>query len=206
MATRRVGVVTVLVLALGLAACASTRVVNQWRNPAYAAPGFQRIVVVGISTQPSLRRTFEDEFVARLREAGQDAVPSYRVLPEEGQVEEARLREAVRQAGADGVIVTRLVRVDREARVSPGYYRPAPPLGFGLYDVYSAAWFGYYEPPTVYQYDVYTFETTLHDARTNTVVWTGTLQTTSPRDIGKEIRRYVGTVIDALRSQNILVA
>jgi hypothetical protein len=200
---RRRGSLALLVLALGLGACTSTRIVNQWRNPEYAAPRFQRILVVGISKQPSIRRTFEDEFVARLVDTGVDAAPSYRFLTEEGQVDEARLRQAVEQAGADGVIITRLVRVDRQTRVSPGLYHPVP---FGLYHAYSSAWLGYYEPPTVYQYDVYTLETTLHDARTNALVWTGTLQAREPGDVGREIRRYVGTVIEALKDSKILAA
>jgi hypothetical protein len=58
---------------LGSAGCATTRIVSQWANPEYAAPRFNRILVIGISTQPSLRRTFEDEFVAKLMATGVDA-------------------------------------------------------------------------------------------------------------------------------------
>jgi hypothetical protein len=35
-------------------------------------------------------------------------------------------------------------------------------------------------------------------------VWSGTVETTDPSDIGNEIRRYVDIVIDALKSKNIL--
>jgi uncharacterized protein DUF4136 len=198
----------ILVLAIGLVAsatgCSSTKLVNQWENPQYVPARFNRILVIGVSRQPGLRRTFEDEFTARLQEAGVDAVPSYRHIPEDGPVDEARLQEAVRQANADGILMTRLVRVERKTEVSPGYYTPAPGVGWGFYPWYSAAWLGYYEPPRVYQYDVYISETSLYDVKRNQLVWSGTVQTKAPRDLNKEIQRYVETVIKALKKEQVL--
>lgn len=194
-----------LAVALGLTACAaSTKIVNQWVSPDYTSPRFKRIMVIGVSKQPSIRRTFEDQFVSQLKAAGVDALPSYLYISEDGQVDEGRLQAAVKQANADAVMITRLVRVEKKTEVSPGFYQPAP--AFGFYGGYSAAWVGYYEPPRVYQYDVYVSETSLYDTARNQVVWTGTAETTDPGDINKEIERYVATVIDALKSKNILAA
>jgi hypothetical protein len=191
-----------IAVALGFTGCAtSTKIVNQWVNPDYTSPRFRKIMVIGVSKQPSIRRTFEDQFVTKLKAAGVDAVPSYLYIPEDGQVDEGRLQEAVKRANADGVIITRLVRVEKKTEVSPGFYRPGP---FGFYGGYSAAWAGYYEPPRVYQYDVYISETSLYDM--NQLVWAGTVETTDPGDINREIERYVDTVIDALRSKNLLAA
>src|SRR5262245_63309177 len=60
----------------------------------------------------------------------------------------------------------------------------------------------YYEPPRVYQYDVYISETNLYDMAKNQLVWAGTVETTAPDDINKEIQSYVHTVIDALKSRS----
>lgn len=196
-----------LAVALGLTACvASTKIINQWVSPDYSSARFRKIMVIGVSKQASIRRTFEDEFVTQLKAAGADAVPSYVYIPEDGQVDEGRLQAAVKQAGADAVIVTRLVRVEKQTEVSPGFYQPPPAVGFGFYGGYSAAWFGYYEPARVYQYDVYISETTLYDMAKNRLVWAGTVKTTAPDDINKEIERYVAAVIDAFKSKNILAA
>ena len=81
--------------ALLLGGCAATQIVNQWSNPSYAAVSFKRIMVIGVSKQTSIRRNFEDEFVAQLRAAGADAAPSYEFTPESGPVEESRLARAV---------------------------------------------------------------------------------------------------------------
>jgi hypothetical protein len=198
--------VLAIVLSLGAVGCSSTKLVNQWENPQYSPARFNRILVIGVSREPGLRRNFEDQFVAKLRENGVDAVPSYRVVPEDGPVDEAHLQAAIQQAGADGVLMTRLVRVERKTEVTPGYYAPGPPVGIGFYPWYSAGWVGYYEPPRIYQYDVYISETSLYDVRQSQLVWSGTVETTAPRDLNKEIQRYVSTVIKALKKEQVLVA
>ncbi len=198
---RRIFLIPTLAAALMLGGCATTEIVNQWTNPQYASPSFKKVMVIGVSKQTSIRRTFEDEFVAQLRSAGVDAVPSYQYIRNDGQVPEPRLREAVRQAGADAAIITRLVRVERKTEITPGYYEPPP---FGFYGWYSHAWVGYYEPPRVYQYDVYVSETSLYDMVKNEVVWSGTLKTTAPGNIRDEVKRYAETVIQALQQNHLL--
>lgn len=193
-------------LAFGALGCASTQIVNQWRNPDYVSPRFNRVMVIGVSNQPSIRRTFEDELVARLKEAGVDALPSYRYIPEDGQVDEARLRQAVAEANADAVIITRLIGTERRTTVTPGPYYSAPVLSLGIYPGYSAAWLGYYEPIRISQYDVYISETSMYDAPKNQLVWSGTVQTTAPGNIGQEIKRYVDTVIKALDKEKLLIS
>ncbi|HEY7318540.1 MAG TPA: hypothetical protein VIE89_13270 [Candidatus Binatia bacterium] len=190
----------ITVCAVLTACAASTKIVNQWVSPDYISPRFKKIMVIGVSKQPSIRRTFEDQFVNKLRATGVEAVPSYVYIPEDGPVDEGRLQAALKQAGADAVIITRLVRVEKKTQVSPGFYQPAP--AFGFYRGYSAAWVGYYEPPRVYQYDVYISETSLYDM--NQLVWSGTVETTSTGDINKEIEGYVAAVIEALKSKNLL--
>jgi hypothetical protein len=188
---------------LAAAACASTSLVNQWKDPQYITHAFKRIMVVGVTKQTSMRRTFEDEFVAQLKAAGVDAVQSYTALPEDGQAQEAKLAQAVEAVSADGVITARLVKAEQKTEVTPGYYHPMPAAGF--YGWYSSAWMGVYEPPLVYQYDVYTSETSLYDMPANTIVWSGTAQTSAPgSDLRKEIAAYAKIMIRAMRDAKVL--
>jgi len=187
---------------LMLAGCVATELVNQWSNPAYTKPSFKRVMVIGVTSQASIRRSFEDEFVAQLKAAGVDAVPSYQYIPDEGQVEEPRLDKAVLAAGADAAIITRLVQKEQKTQIRPGVYPPPP--AFGFYGWYSWGWAGYYEPPSIYQYDVYTSETSLYDVTKNQVVWAGTAQTTAPGDINKEIRNYAEIMINAFKDKNLI--
>jgi hypothetical protein len=198
----RISALPGLIAAMMLASCASTELINQWSNPDYTSPSFKRVMIIGVSRQVGIRRTFEDEFAAQLKAAGVDALPSYQYIQEEGQVEETRLKQAVAQAGADAAIITRLVRREQRTEVTPGFYQPAPAYGF--YGWYSSGWMGYYEPPRVYQYEVYISETSLYDMIKNQVLWSGTAQTTAPGDINKEIKSYAEIMIRALKEKNLI--
>ena len=121
--------------ALGLLSCSSTQVVNQWSNPAYTSPSFKKVMVIGVTKQTAIRRSFEDEFAARLKAAGVNAVPSYLYISQDGPVGEAVLKQALKEAGADGVIITRLVRVQQKTEIAPGYYAPDP--GMAVHPLYT---------------------------------------------------------------------
>jgi hypothetical protein len=192
----------VLAAMLMLTACAATQIINQWSNPNYTAGSFKKIIVIGVSKQTSIRRIFEDEFVAQLKAIGIDAVPGYEFIPEAGQVPESRLKEMVKQAGADVVITARLIRVETKADVTPGPYGPFP--GFGFYRWYSSAWVGFYEPPRLNFYDIYISETSLYDVAQDQLVWSGIAKTTDLGDIRTEIKEYVEIVIQALNKKNLL--
>jgi len=188
-------------LALGAAGCASTSLVNQWQSPE-APEAVRKVLVVGVTQQASVRRVFEDEFAAQLRAAGVDAVPSYTLLREDGQAEQAVLEQTVQDIGADGVLVTRLVKQEQRVDVTPGSYRPTFSPGF--YGWYSSAWVGYYDPPTVYQYDVVIAETSLYSPPQSKLVWSGTTETFSPKDVKKETTGFAKVIIAALRKRGII--
>jgi hypothetical protein len=187
---------------LTLAACASTELVNQWSNPAYTSPSFKKVMVIGVTKQAGIRRTFEDEFVAQLKAAGVNATPSYLYIPQDGPVGEAVLKQALKEAAADAMIITRLVRVQQKTEIAPGYYPPDPAMA--VHPLYTTAWNDYYEPPIVYQSEVYTSETSLYDTVKNRVVWSGTAQTTTPGNLNQEIKDYAEVMISALKDKNLI--
>jgi hypothetical protein len=183
--------------------CASTpMLVSQWSNPAYESPAFKKIAVSCIDGHISIRRNCEDEFVAQLRAAGVDALPSYRSFPEDAKLDETKVKQMAKEAGADGALIVRGVSVEQKTEVSPTYF-PSP--GFGIFGRnVSATWYGWYGAPRVYRYEEYTSEATLNDLRKNEVVWTGTLKTTAPDNVDSAIKSYVASVIKALKDKNFL--
>ena len=203
MRPRRVITFLLLIAMLFFAGCASTpMLVSQWTNPAYESPSFKRIAVSCVDGHISIRRNCEDEFVAQLRAAGVDALPSYRSFPEDAKLDETKVKQMAKEAGADGTLIVRPVRVEEKTEVSPTYF-PSP--GFGIFGRHvSATWYGWYGAPRLYRYEEYTSEATLNDLRKNEVVWTGTLKTTAPDNVDSAIKTYVGNVIGALKDKNLL--
>jgi hypothetical protein len=188
---------------LFLAGCASTpMLVSQWSNPAYKWPSFKKIAVSCVDGHISIRRNCEDEFVAQLSAGGIDALPSYRSFPEDTKLDETKVKQMAKEAGADGALIVRSVGVEEKTEVSPTYF-PSP--GFGIFGRHvSATWHGWYGAPRIYRYEEYTSEATLSDLKKNEMVWTGTLKTTAPDNVDSAIKSYVGNVIGALKEKNLL--
>jgi hypothetical protein len=161
----------------------------------------RKVIVVGVTKQPSVRRVFEDEFASKLKAAGVEAIPSYTHISEDGQADPVALESAVGKLGLDGVLVTRLVKQEKQTQVSGGYGPVAP---MGLHGWYSSAWTGYYEPPTVYQYDVVTLETSLYNTQQSKLVWSGTTETFAPADVKEETAGLAQIIIAALRKQGVI--
>jgi hypothetical protein len=190
---------------LTVAGCASTRVTNAWRDPGYAGPAFTRLLVLGVGHEGGIRRTFEEEFSRKLAAAGVHAVPGYQLIARDGKVPDDELRSAVVKAGVDGVLITRLVRVDVRTRYVPGHVMVMPAYGYhdSFYGYYGASW-AYVWPPTVEQYEVVTLETNLWDARSERLVWSAMTESFAPTDIRRATGEFAGVVIGALREQSLI--
>jgi hypothetical protein len=182
--------------------CSATNpVINEWRNPAYGSANFTRILVGGPGFATSIRRNLEDEFVAQLRAAGIDGIPSYSRGAEE-QANEPSIKQEAQKLGADAALVVRPLQMERKTEYGPNYF-PAP--WFGYYGPhFGASWYGWYGAPSVYHYNEYTSETTLYDIAKNEVVWSGTIRTTDSDNVQTAIKSYVTTVIRALDEKNLL--
>lgn len=192
-----------IVVALVLAGCAATtQIINQWQDPKATGTPVKRLLVIGVTKQAGIRRTFEDEFVRQLSALGVQAEPSYRFVPQDGEVPQERLAQAVKDSGVDSVLITRLVKVDKATQVYPGSYFGPPAIGF--YGYYSAAWVGFYDPPQIYTYDVVTAETNLFEAGGDTLIWSGTTETFSPRDVAKDTHEFVAVIVKALHTNGLI--
>jgi hypothetical protein len=198
---------TVTILLALLTACASTSIVEEWQSPDYKGGPFKRLLVVGVTKEATVRRIFEDEFVRQLRARGTDAVASYTLIPEDGQVDRPRLERAVQESGADGVVITRVLKVEQRTQVVPG--TPAFP-GFGT-DIYrhygtgwGGVWTGYASPPAVFQYEEVRAETKLFGARNAALVWTAQSEVFAPTDARKDSADFAARIIAALASRKLI--
>jgi len=199
-----------------LAACATTSLTSTWRDPGYSGGGLKKLLVVGITRDATIRRTFEDIFSAQLKSSGIEAIPSYTLMPEDGQADEATLKAAVKKSGADGVVTTRVVGIDQRTATSPGYTYyygapvypypyaiGAPPPGVGFYGYYANTW-SYYQPPTTYTYEEATLETSLFDAASGKLVWVATSVTFETQAAAKASSELAKIIIDQMTKEKLI--
>ena len=199
--TLPLGIVGIILITLALTGCSTaTPIVSEWRNPAQTSRSFQRLMIGGPSGDASVRRNFEDEFVAQLAAMGADALPSYRYMPENEVTNESNLKQAAQKARVDGLLFVRSVSVEEKTN----YPAIAPGISFGIFGSNAgAAVSGISGTSGPYRYNEYTSETALHDVAKNELVWTGTLKTKEQTNVQAAIRSYVQTITKALAAQNL---
>jgi hypothetical protein len=199
----RLFAVIFLAFVMFLCGCSTTnRLVSEWSNPGYTSAPFRKVFVGSSGGDSAIRRNLEDEFVAQLQAAGIEAVPSYRYIPDEQNLDDEALKKAARQAGADAAILARSLGVEPRVNYRPGYYYPYTSFGF-FGPHFGASWYGLYGP-SYYEYNVYSSETTLYDVSKGEVVWTGTVRTYDPDNVNSTIRNYARTVLKALEEKQLL--
>src|SRR5262245_18233379 len=187
--TLLLGMVAIVSVTLVLSGCstATTPIVSEWRNPAYASGPFMRIMVGGPSEQTSVRRNFEDEFVVQLRAVGVDAMPSYQYLSED-EIDEDKLKQAAEKARADAVLFVRSVKTEQKTNYGTAF----PNVSFGIAGPnVGAAWSGLPVASGPYRYTEYTLDTALYDGAKNELVWSGTTRTAEPENVQTAIKSYV---------------
>ena len=189
-------VAVVAAAALALAACATTTMLDSWFDPNVRAAPFTKVLVVALGADLAQQRIFEDIVAEKLRTVGVDGVQGYRHLPDT-KATEAQLDGAVVRAGADGLMLMRFkgVRTETEVRTS----MMAGPIGPGWYGWYG----GWYGVPEVYQTRIATIETSLFDARTKQLVWTGVTETYDPASFRKDAGRLAEIIVGAIASHRL---
>jgi hypothetical protein len=194
-------IVGIVFISLVLNGCSTaTPIVSEWRNPAQASGSFQRLLIGGPSGDASVRRNFEDEFVAQLAAVGVDALASYRYIPENEGTNENNLKQAAQNARTDGLLFMRSVRVEEKTH----YPAVGPEISFGIFGSNAGAgWSGIPGSYGPYRYKEYTSETALYDVAKNELVWTGTVRMKEPTNVQTTIKSYVETITKALSAQNL---
>ena len=184
-----------------LAGCATTRLVDTWKDPAFTGPKFSRVLVVGISRSDANRRIFEDGFAGALQAGGTTAVASYPVMAIGPTVDNAQIDAAAGKSNADAVMVTRVLRVTRKVDVQPGYVSPGF-YGRGFRGYYGTAWAAI--PPDVDVYDVITIESTLWNMRTDKPVWSGTSEVTEPKSVAAATTELSKSLIAKMKADGVI--
>jgi hypothetical protein len=194
----------ILTLAV-LAGCTTNRLVKQESNPDYVGKSFKSVMVVGVTADDIVRRTFEDRVAALLEKRGVKAIAAYSLAGSRGRVEEAELRQAIARSGAEGVLITRVSRVDRQSQTAPG---ATVSVGYGygaVYGFYAGSWQTMTTAPSTISGPTWTLsETRLFDARNGALAWTGVVDTKENDNLGAALTEYIDVVLEAMVKDRVL--
>lgn len=187
-----------LTLALLLAGCASTQIVDSWTAPGLTPADLQFQHIVAIAVLPDLtnQRVAEDALAATAKQTR--ISPAYALLSAADRSDAERLRATLSRAGVDGAVTVRLVRVEDKETYVPGTTHV---IGGGYYGYYSRV----YVDPGHYRTDTFVhIETTLHDVENGKLLWSGTSKSMNPSNVRAAIRGVMDAARGDLRKQGLL--
>src|SRR5271165_735108 len=209
MLKKRLWLLAILLAMTALAHAKSTKLVASWKNPQYSGPRFHRILVLGMSAKTGVRADFEDALSKLVAQDGVEAIPGNTILlrPEDTKLDLNYLKTQIKAFKIDAVIVSRLVKVEKNTTYIPGsaYVVPYP---------YYTSFYGYYGAvyPVVYSPDYLREDTTVR-VETNVYavrgtdgepVWTGVSDTFNPSSADKVIEGLSKLVVKELQKAAIL--
>ena len=191
------------IAALGLlAGCATSKLISQQANPQYVGKPLKSVMVVGVTADEIVRRTFEDRVVALLGQRGIKGIPGYSAVGARGRVQEAELREAIAKSGAEGVMITRVIRIDRSSTTVPG---STLAVSSGFYGYYGGVWETVSVPAQTVTGSTWTVsETRLFDAKTGALAWTGLVDTKENDKLDAAMTQYINVIFDAMVGDKVL--
>lgn len=185
----------VFICAIFLASCAPTvtSVNTTWDDVSYDSTQIKKILVIALSSDPSVRRTFEEGMQKQLATTGVRVVTNLDGIDISDKTNRKVLDKALRRQGVDAILVSRLVAVESKNKYIPGRVDYVPTYDYvpgqfnGPYGIYDS-FYGYF-PPT-YQ-TVYTpgylkntkivrVETNIYETKGNKLVWSAVSKTFDP--------------------------
>jgi len=138
------------------------------------------------------------------------------VLPKSEQLEEDELRAAIAAGGFDGVLVTRLLSVDKEQEYTPAstydnprtrYYTTGGGgglYGYGFYGFYGTTYAQVHEPGYFETSTTIRLETNLYSVATDALVWTGQSETVDPASIPDARESMTAAVAKKLKEERLI--
>jgi hypothetical protein len=134
-----------LVAILGLSSCATQSVIEtSWKVPVYTGKAFSKLALIAVMKSPDESKAFEMAAVEKFTQEGIQAVPGFSFMNNDTSLSQPELEKRVQTIGADGVLIFKLIAVDKtNTYIPPTTYVS----GGGMYDGWwEDRYWGYYTP------------------------------------------------------------
>ena len=195
-----------LVAAVFLAGCAttSTELTNSWKDPSASGVRFKKVLTVCACKDDGTRRTVEDRLAAAIT----GSQPSYSVLSDDQLGDRERTKQALKDGGFDGVVMLRLVSVDKSQTYVPGsayvvpvgYHSMYGGWGYGGYAAYGAV----YDPGYVREDQLVNFDTNIYRVADEKLLWASRSQTSNPKSVGEVVDGIITETVKEMKRQKVI--
>jgi len=180
-----------LLAALTFVSGKSVKMVTSWFNPQYHGQKFHKVLVIGVARDTEVRADFEDGLAAQIARPGMEMIPGNQILlrPDpQAHPDLNYLRAQIRDHEIDAVVVSRVLRVDKEVISVPSSTYVAPfPYYYSFYGYLGAVYPIVYDPGYTREDTTVSIETNVYATSKpeGDLVWTASSQSFNPKSAKK---------------------
>ena len=196
-----------LLVAFGLSSCASqNQVVSEWKDPNYAARGGQKVVVMAVAENETNGRIWESEMSKQLSARGFNVIAGSSIMGQTGtRPDSAAVAQKIADAGADLVMVTRMLAIDKETTYVPGNTYIAPGTYYGGYfGLFTHAYAAIETPGYIKQDTIVRLETSVFDVPTGRLVWGGVSESFNPSSTASLAQNVTEKIVHRLERSGMI--
>ena len=195
-------IVTVIVTPL----LAGTKIIHSWVHAGEPMPKFKKILVIAVMENYLIRQEFEDEMERLLAKSGIEGVRSHMVLPPRNELMEGELKQRIKEADYDAVLVIRpkAFRKETEEVGTKAIYMP--PTAYQSFWPYWDMAFKQYSAKGSYlkENTIVSAEFNLYRTADETLLWSGETDTVYSKNFEKLAKEYAGTLVKQLKKDKVI--
>jgi hypothetical protein len=171
---------------------------DAWKDATYQGGPVNKILVIVILPETSVKSRFEDEFVKQLKLHHTDSVASYTYFFHYITSSKKALALSIDQLQTDSVIVARLFSPKKDKIYTTGEKFVIQAWYYDLYSYYSRS-YGYMQAPDyVEENDYVIMETNLYEAKNEKLIWSARSEILMLTCGCHEITSFIKVMIDRL--------
>ena len=187
-----------------LPACSKTKVASTWKKENMQRGPMERVLVVGMCTDPATRELFESVFALEVLKNKVAAVTGYETFPSNLCPSVDAVKEKCRELNVDSVLIVRAISQEEAA-----VYQPPPtfetvlePVPFDGYLTKSTAMgiqTGSYKRQMMIR-----LQTRVYDAASQRQIWSAKTNMINPESTYDLVEEYSEKIIQALKKDGLI--
>ena len=185
---------------------AGTKIVHSWVLTGHPMPQLRKVLVIALLENYLIRQHFEDEMEKLLAKSGVQGIRSHMVLPPRNELMEGELKQRIKEADYDAVLVIR-PKAFRKETVEVGtksVYMP-PPFYQNLWPYWDMA-FKQYSAKGSYlkENTMVSAEFNLYSTKDETLLWSGETDTVYSENFEKLAMEYASALVKQLKKDKVI--
>jgi hypothetical protein len=185
---------------------AGTKIVHRWVLTGQPRPQLRKILVIAVLENYLIRQELEDEMEKLLAKSGVQGIRSHMVLPPRNELLEGELKQRIKEADYDAVLVIRPKAFRKETQEvgTKSVYMP-PPFYQNLWPYWDMA-FKQFSAKGSYlkENTMVSAEFNLYSTKDETLLWSGETDTVYSKNFEKLGKEYASALVKQLKKDQVI--